>query len=272
MTDTFEWQGRVGDTWATEWQRTDRSFGELQAILLDRIAGYGDRVARVLDIGCGAGATSLAVAERLPRAQILGIDLSSSLVAVANTRASGHPCRFVVADASTWDDPAFRPDLLISRHGVMFFDDPVSAFAHLGAVSTPGARLIFSCFRSPAENAWATEIMALLPDAPASDPHAPGPFAFADRSRVEDILAKSGWKNASPEPVDIAYIAGAGEDPVADALDFFSRIGPAARIAQQLDDASKADFMADLDRVLRNHLYGGTVTFSAAAWIWTATF
>jgi SAM-dependent methyltransferase len=271
MTDTFEWQGRVGDTWATEWARTDRSFAQLQAVLLDRISQLGDRAARVLDIGCGAGATSLAVAERLPGAQLVGIDLSASLIATANARGSGRPCRFVVADASTWDDPAFRPDLLISRHGVMFFDDPVSAFAHLGSISAPGARLIFSCFRSPAENTWATEIMALLPAAPASDPHAPGPFAFADPGRVADILARSGWKNARSDSVDIAYVAGAGADPVADALDFFSRIGPAARAAQQLDGAAKADFMKGLECVLHNHLDGGTVTFGAAAWIWTAT-
>jgi SAM-dependent methyltransferase len=271
MTDTFEWQGRVGDTWATEWERTDRSFAELHTILLDRISQLGGREARVLDIGCGAGATSLGVVERLPGATVVGIDLSSSLIATANARASSRSCRFVVADASTWDEPAFRPDLLISRHGVMFFDDPVSAFSHLGSVSAPGARLIFSCFRSPADNAWATEIMALLPPGPASNPHAPGPFAFADPGRVADILARSGWKNASPEPVDIAYVAGAGVDPVADALDFFSRIGPAARASQQLDGTAKTGFMAGLERVLHNHLNDGTVTFGAAAWIWTAT-
>lgn len=270
MTDSFEWQGKVGQTWAAEWARTDRSLAPVQDALLERLGAFASSPSRLLDIGCGAGSTTIAAAGRFPDADCLGIDLSPALVDVARSRAAGKGCRFEIADASSWSDPAFAPDTLISRHGVMFFDDPVAAFSHLGARAAPGARLVFSCFRSPVENAWATGMTALLPAQPASDPHAPGPFAFADSGRVADILTAAGWQNARAEPLDWDYVAGAGDTAVADALDFFQQIGPAARAARGLDGAARADFLARLEGLLNDHLADGKVTFRAAAWIWTA--
>ena len=118
MTVSFEWQGKVGDTWANEWARTDRSFAELQTLLVDHIAALAPDATRIVDIGCGAGTTTIALAARLPLARCLGIDLSPSLIAVAKGRSAAVPStRFTVADATLWDDPSFHPDLLVSRHG-----------------------------------------------------------------------------------------------------------------------------------------------------------
>lgn len=272
MTDAFDWQGRVGDNWATEWQRTDRSFAPLSAALTDRLLAYtGGKAGDILDIGCGAGGTSLDLAARLPDATIRGIDLSSALVKAAEDRNIFPPrLSFSVQDATQWDGGNWQPDCLVSRHGVMFFDDPVAAFAHLANKSAPDARLIFSCFRDRAANDWAGKIAALLPASPAADPFAPGPFAFADQVHVVSILTAAGWRDVAAEPVDFAYVAGAGADPVADACDFFTRIGPAARALASLDPDRRARFLADLEPLLCNHLDGGSVTFDAAAWIWTA--
>ena len=247
MTDSFEWQGKVGDTWASEWARTDRSFAELQSVLVDHIAAFAPDATRIVDIGCGAGTTTIALATRLPLARCLGIDLSPSLIAVAQGRSAAVPStRFTVADVTLWDDPSFHPDLLVSRHGVMFFGDPIAAFAHLRSVAAPGATLVFSCFRSPTENPWTREIGALLPALPPTDPHAAGPFAFADAERVGAILTQAGWRNARAEPVNYAYIAGAGSDPVGDALAFFGQIGPAARAVHDLRGEALADFLGRL--------------------------
>ena len=271
MTDKSDWQGKVGDNWASEWQRTDRSFGALNDKLVATAATLAPDASNILDIGCGAGATSLALSAALPNAQTLGIDLSQALVRTASKRAAGKPnCTFAVGDASIWSNPLSAPDLLVSRHGVMFFDDPIAAFANLATHAEPGAQLLFSCFRARAENDWATKIAGILPT-PLPEPGVgPGPFAFADEDRVHPILATSGWQDAKAESFDFSYVAGGGDNPIEDAIDFFSHIGPAAPIIRALEGDARAMCLERLKAVLQAQLSGDAVRFEAAAWIWTA--
>jgi SAM-dependent methyltransferase len=271
MTDTAAWQGRVGDVWAQEWYRTDRSFADLSRRLDAAIAALAPPEGRALDIGCGAGGTSLALAAARPHLSVEGLDLSEGLVAVALQRAAeaGLPnLAFSVGDASAIATGPY--DLAVSRHGVMFFADPVAAFTHIRAGLNPGAPLVFSCFRHASENGWATALAEALGE-PVSEPGtAPGPFAFGDPDHVATILAAAGWTAATPQAIDFTYRAGAGDDPVEDALAFFRRIGPAARA---LAEAPKADLPPRLDRLrtmLEAHLRDGAVDFAGAAWIWTA--
>lgn len=271
MTDKAAWQGQVGNTWAAQWARTDRSFTGLTDKLLARASAH--RFERALDIGCGAGELSLALGRGHPHAQIVGVDVSEELVATARHRGANLPnVSFELGDAAIWQGQGYRPDLLVSRHGVMFFDDPVGAFSHLHDLAAPGARLVFSCFRAPAENAWASETTALLPPGSTgpSDPHAPGPFAFADDARVADILGRAGWRNVDFERVGFAFVVGAGDDPVEDALGYFALIGPVARAAAALEDAQKAAFRLRLRKYLERHASGSLVALKAAAWIVTA--
>lgn len=271
MTDTIEWQGRVGQSWASEWQRTDRSFTHLTAELRRRLElmEFGS----VLDIGCGAGELSIVAAQTWPEANVLGIDISPDLIAIARERGAKQPnLRFELGDASRWQPSAdASPDMLISRHGVMFFADPVSAFANLRAASMQKARLTFSCFRTIADNSFFRDIGRLLPasDGPPADPHASGPFAFADEGRVNSILSDAGWQNLQFDRFDFQMIAGAGDDPVADAIGYFSRIGPAARAMAEMDDAARQKFRATLAEFLPAHLQDGVVSMSASVWIVT---
>lgn len=271
MTDKAAWQGQVGSTWAAQWARTDRSFTGLTDKLLAHAGAR--RFERALDIGCGAGELSLALGRNHPHAQIIGVDVSEELVATARQRG-GHLSNvsFELHDAATWQKPDYQPELLVSRHGVMFFDDPVGAFAHLHTIAAPAARLVFSCFRSPAENSWASDTVALLPpgtNAP-SDPYAPGPFAFADATRVEHILDRAGWQDIAFELVDFAFVVGAGDDPVEDAMRYFAVIGPVARAAASLDEEDKKAFRNRLRRYLEKQASGSIVALKAAAWIVTA--
>lgn len=270
MTDISEWQGGVGRNWATEWARTDRSFAGLTKHLLDAIAAEPGE--RIVDIGCGAGEVALAVAAARPQAQVTGVDVSPDLVAAARERGEviGN-ARFLLADATLWADPHGAPDLYVSRHGVMFFPDPPVAFRHLAKVAAPGARFVFSCFRAAAENVWAVEIAKLLPPpAPVTgQPFPPGPFAFADPEHVKRCMA--GWGNFTFTPVDYDYIAGAGSDPVADAMEFFAKIGPTAFAIRTLPASAKASFMDKLEALVQSRLVGGKVTFAAAAWLVSAT-
>lgn len=270
MTDKTEWQGRVGTSWAAQWQRTDRSFAPLTKRLLDAILAQGDHRS-IVDIGCGAGELSIAVASATPLATVLGLDISADLIGVAAARgADTANLRFSVADAAAWRDANFAPDLYVSRHGVMFFDDPATAFTNLADVAAPNVKMIFSCFRSPAENDWARKIGALLPSTPDSNPHAPGPFAFSDPDHVRDILSDSGWADIAFEPVDFDYTAGEGHDPVSDAMDFFAQIGPAARAIRPLSGDTRTDFLNRLRALAEAHVTENAVHFAAAAWIVTA--
>ena len=269
--DTQEWQGRVGKSWAAEWQRTDRSFAALTSELLSRIAELD--FSTVLDIGCGAGELSVEVARTRADAEVLGLDISPDLIDVAKARGAGlDNLTFDLADAASWrSEKGFRPDLLMSRHGVMFFSDPIGAFAHLPQQSARRARVLFSCFRHVSENPFFGSVGSLVEDAvPSPDPHAPGPFAFADAERVRGILSSAGWSDIELEPFDFRMIAGAGDDPVSDAVAYFSRIGPAARAISLMDDDVRAGFKEKLFGFSQSHLAEGTVGLDAGVWIVSA--
>ncbi|WP_295531693.1 class I SAM-dependent methyltransferase [Novosphingobium sp. Chol11] len=269
MTSASDWQGGVGRNWAAEWERTDRTFAALTPDLLRAIAA--EPGAKVVDIGCGAGEIALAVARDRPAAQVVGVDISAELVETAMTRAEGLAnLSFTVADAASWIAPGGAPDLYVSRHGVMFFEDPPAAFAHLARRAAPGARMVFSCFRSVSENTWATEIRELLPPAKpvAADPFAPGPFAFADPDHVRRCL--KGWRDVTFRKLDFAYVAGTGTNPVADALSLLSRIGPAAAAIRTLPDNARPAFERGLLELVQSRHVGGRVCFPAAAWLVSA--
>lgn len=271
MTERSDWEGRVGQKWAAEWRRTDRSFAGLTERLLARASNRP--IIRALDVGCGAGELSLALARGHPDAEIVGLDVSEPLVAVARERGADLPnVSFLLADAADWRGSQFAADLVISRHGVMFFPDPVAAFTNLANGAATNARLVFSCFRDRGENPWAERVVSLLPPGsqPEIQPGAPGPFAFADPNRVEAILAAAGWSEIAFEPVDFAYIAGTGDDALGDARSFFLSIGPAAAAAASLDEQSRAAFITRLDSFVAAHAQGPLVAFPGAAWIVSA--
>jgi SAM-dependent methyltransferase len=265
-----EWQGRTGASWAQEWRRTDRSFGALTERLLRRTREF--RFTDVLDVGCGAGELSLALGSGRPNVRVKGVDISTQLVKVAWERAGNLAnVSFEVADAAQWQ-PAegFTPDLLVSRHGVMFFRDPQAAFANLAGLAAPHAGLLFSCFRDRADSPFFSEVARLLPAPPIpGDPHEPGPFAFADAARVDAILHAAGWGELKFEPYDFAMVAGSGDDPIEDAVGYFSRIGPAARALAELESDERARFADRVRALAERNLSNGIVSLHAAVWIVT---
>jgi SAM-dependent methyltransferase len=273
MTTAYDWTGRIGDVWAEEWRRTDRSFANLTPHLNAAIlAAATPRTRKIIDIGCGAGATTLATAQALPNATVTGIDLSPNLIEIARHRAATQAnASFECADITIAAPNHAPTDLYVSRHGVMFFADPITAFATLAKAAAPGATFVFSCFAERAANRWATEtITATGGDADVPPSTAPGPFAFADPTQVETILENAGWQAAPPERIDFAYRAGEGADPVADAVDYFRRIGPAASAIRDAAPEERERHIARLTQVCERHDNGTTVEFLAAAWIWTA--
>ena len=272
MTQSAEWQGRVGQSWAEEWRRTDRSFSQLTERLLQE--QRGQQFSDVVDIGCGAGEISLAIARNHPHALVTGIDISQDLISAARERgAHMSNAEFLLADAAVWrPDSGRRPQFMVSRHGVMFFDEPAEAFANLRAAAAPDAKLAFSCFQKATDNVWVKELRAAFQaDPPAAAESGPGPFAFGDRARVEFILSQAGWRNIAIEGFDYAMIFGSGDDAVEQALGFFTRIGPVARILSELsDEAERAQVLSRLQDLCEQNRVDGIVAMPAAAWIVTA--
>jgi len=166
-----------------------------------------------------------------------------------------------------------RFDAMLSRHGLMFFDDPVGAFAHLKELAAPGAPFVFSCFRAREENDWATALGPVIerfaPPQPTAPPRAPGPFAFADPDWIATILASAGLESPRIAPLDCAFVTGEGADPIAETLAYFSRIGPFAAVLRELDERRRGEAMAAVAAVAEAHRSGDRVSFTAAYWIVT---
>ena len=268
------WNSRVGDTWVRMQDSLDRAFTPVTAALLTVAAPQPGEF--VLDVGCGSGETTLALADAVgDDGGALGIDISDQLLAKARTRADDllGVAEFRRADAATFDDDGDF-DLIVSRFGVMFFDDPVAAFANLYRLASPAGRLVFACWQPPADNLWATlpmqALAALLPEPPPGDAIAPGPFAFADPERVHAILATAGWHDIRFDDLPFAMVIGDGDDPVAAAVHFNLRIGPAARAIHEAGPQAGAAARALLAAALVPYVDGDTVALPGAVWLVSA--
>ncbi|WP_434416094.1 class I SAM-dependent methyltransferase [Nannocystis pusilla] len=273
-----DWNGRVGEGWRVHQERLDdmmAAYGE--AVLRAAAARPGERV---LDIGCGAGDTALALARAVqPGGAVVGVDVSSPLLERARERAAaaGLDLELRHADASVADLGPGAYDLLFSRFGVMFFADPVAAFTHLRAAARPGARLVFVCWRAAADNDWVVlpqrALRDVVPPLPPPDPEAPGPFSFGARERVERILGAAGFHAVSIAPFDAPLRFGRGDTPeaavddaVAQALD----VGPVSRLLAGQPDDVRARGLAAVRAAFAAHAGPTGVIIRGAAWIVTA--
>lgn len=262
------WNGRTGQRWAADYERIDWNLAEItEAVIPFARAKPGEHV---LDIGCGCGTATLMLGRAVaPNGSIAGVDISAPMLAVARARAhSGQAdIPFIAGDASIYDfQPTF--DLVFSRFGVMFFADPFAAFANIHKAVAPNGRLAFVCWRSMLENAWAAAPFAaakhLLPPQEVSDPHAPGPFALADGARLTDILSRAGFRDIALTKFDGAMNMG---DTAADAANEALNIGPLARAAMDLDDATRATILEVVATAMQRFAGPRGITPAAACWL-----
>lgn len=258
------WNGPSGRAWVDTQDVLDGMFRPFEARLVDVVRISGAR--RVLDVGCGTGSTTLAIARALGAdGCCTGIDVSAPMVVRAEQRArrSGMAAHFVCADAEAFPFAA-RFDLLVSRFGVMFFADPVRAFANLRRAAVPGGRLHAIAWRGPDDNPFMTiaeRAAAPLLALPARAPVAPGQFAFADRRRVQRILHDSGWTGIDIRPLDLACTM-----PEPALLPYLSRMGPVGLLLQEADQATRAQVIATVRAGFAPFVDGTQVRFTAACW------
>jgi ubiquinone/menaquinone biosynthesis C-methylase UbiE len=234
------WNGPTGQKWAKHQTDMDRNLADIAvASLALADARPGERV---LDIGCGNGSTTLMLAEAVgPTGDVTGVDISQPMLAIARTRVQASNIRFIEADAATHPFATDR-DLIFSRFGVMFFVEPVAAFANIRKAANTGGRLAFIAWRKVEENEWAMRpylaALPFLPEQKEADPNAPGPFAFADRERTRGILAEAGFRDITIEPFDGHMRLGASPEHAA--LLLTSLMGPASRALKNVDDETRA--------------------------------
>jgi len=271
-----EWNGTLGQGWATMQTEIDRIVGPFgDAALKAAAARPGERV---VDIGCGCGDTSIELARSVgDRGTVLGVDVSRPMLDVARARAAQERLdgrlSFVDADASSAALPSGQ-DLLYSRFGVMFFDQPTQALTHLRKALRTGGRCVFVCWRTPSDNPWAmTPLVAArkaLNVTPApTDPTAPGPFAFADDARLRRILADAGFENMALDRFDTPVVVGPS---LRAATEGSLRIGPTARLAREVGPQHSATILRAVESALAPFVApDGSVRLTGSTWIVSAT-
>ena len=261
------WNGAAGEAWVEAQALLDTMFAPFAALLVEAAAAVPG--GRVLDVGCGTGGTTLAIARRLGESgRCLGVDISRPMIAAARARAEheGMPVRFECADAESHPFEPAGVDIVVSRFGVMFFEGPVHAFGNLRRATRRGGRLAAIAWRSPAENPFMTTAeraaAPLLPEMPARPPGAPGQFAFADEARVRRILEESGWRSIDVRPIDVVCAL-----PEAELMRYVTRLGALGRVLREADEATRARIVDRVRPAFAPFVEGTEVRFTAACWM-----
>lgn len=269
MVDKLDWQGRVGQEWANKASGLDMLLGPVGNAGISVLGNVAQKP--VLDVGCGAGDTSRALAKI--GADVTGVDVSKDLLAVAEKLGGA---RYILADAAA--DPLGGPyDAIYSRCGAMFFDDPVAGWAHIRGAAVPGANLSIVCWTAVKENGWASiPLKAAAPilgstNTPPPQPGTPGPFAWADPDYFGPILKQAGWQSmawrAVEKPAELS--TGDDPDPVERAIQFTLRIGPLASRLEGVPPEVRVEIAAVLRVAFQDYLDGNAVRVPTKAWVIT---
>jgi ubiquinone/menaquinone biosynthesis C-methylase UbiE len=268
------WNGAAGRRWIGRQETLDLVLQPIQDILLARAAITPGE--RIVDIGCGCGTSTIALARQTGHAgHVMGLDISEPMLARARERAPADlSLEFIIGDATIYP---FRPgsaDLLFSRFGVMFFADPMLSFANMRTALRQEGRLIFASWREPRLNPWMLlplqEAYRHVPRLPEVGPEDPGPFSFAREERVRRILSQAGYTPIGLDAVDLTLDLAVGrglESAVAGALD----IGPVGRALEGHPPEAVAKVRDAIRSALASCQKGDSVPLGASVWIATAS-
>ncbi|MGA2715535.1 MAG: class I SAM-dependent methyltransferase [Bryobacteraceae bacterium] len=264
------WNGADGEFWVRQQERLDRMLAPVTGPLLE-FARTRIRSA-VIDVGCGCGATTVELARAVGSSgRVIGIDISEPMLARAKQRLHQFAeTTYLSGDAAELPLHDLGAELIVSRFGVMFFGDPVAAFANLRTGLVPAGRLRFACWRPLDENPWLQiplhAVYEHAPRLPKPDPEEPGPFSFADTSRVTRILTAAGFTTPSFTPLDVQLnIAASGT--IGDAANQISQMGPAKRALADQPDDIRAAAIESIRRALTSYDGPTGVRLPGAIWL-----
>jgi SAM-dependent methyltransferase len=268
------WNGPGGQRWTDRQQTQDLMLAQVADILIDRARPKAGE--RIVDVGCGCGATTSALAQRVgPTGRVFGIDVSAPMLARARQIApAGLPIDFELADATIYPFEPQSFDLLASRFGVMFFAEPVLSFANMRRALRPSGRLAFACWREPRDNPWLMlplqTVYKHVPKLPELGPDDPGPFAFASEQRVTRILGEAGFAKIAMEPCNLSLDVAVGRGLDA-AVETALEIGPASRALEEQPSELRAAAKASVREALAPFAKGQAVPLPGSIWIVTAS-
>lgn len=264
------WNGPGGAKWVAQQAATDIMLAPVaEALIAHANVPPGGTI---IDIGCGCGATTLALAQKVGSAgKVTALDVSAPMLDVARRRlAPFDRVQCIVGDAATYDFPAGAADLLISRFGVMFFGDPTAAFANMRRGLKPDGRVVIACWRPIDQNPWMQIPLHAaykhVPRLPRPAPDDPGPFSFADPARVTRIFVGAGLTPPRFTPLDVSIdlASGGGLDA---AVDQACEIGATSRALQGQSDEAKEAVKLAVREVLAPYVTATGVPLGGAAWL-----
>lgn len=269
----YDWKGKRGETWREHLGPMEVMLRPIDAPLIDAL---GLRAAcRVADIGCGGGGTSAAVFRRAPAGtEVHGVDISAGLVETARSLSSDPRLSFEVGDMENIDPPQAPYDRLISRFGVMFFQDPPQAFRRLRSWLVPGGRVAFAVWGAPMDNAWVSivrDAVARVVELPSPLPDTPGPFRYAEPGSLQSLLTEAGFEGIETQEWRGELRVGGGVDAQR-ASDY--ALAAFSTFAERLDDAGpekKVEAHAWLRHRLAEHELDGVVSLPGRAFIVTGS-
>ena len=260
------WDGDEGAYWATHPEIFEQSLRRYDPALTEAAAiGPYDAV---LDVGCGTGPATRAAARRATHGEVLGVDLSADMIAVARDRAAAEGLTHVAfeqADAQVHPFDAAHYDVAVSRTGTMFFGDLAAAFANIARALRPGGRFVQLVWQPLPRNEWVATFLATLAagrDLPAPPPDAPGPFSLSDPARTRELLTGAGFGDV--EVTGLREPMWFGTDAER-ATAFIS--GLMAWMVADLDEQRRSSALADLHAAMLAHEGPGGVEFASAAWL-----
>lgn len=260
------WNTSAGQAWVESQEMLDRMYRPIEELLRDAVDPREET--RVLDVGCGAGSTTLAVARKVgPGGSCVGVDISEPMISAGSERARRENLRavFIRADAETYPFNAGEFDAVMSRFGVMFFADEVRAAANLRRACRAGAPLRFVVWRSAGENPFMTaaeEVAApLLPNLAPRDVKGPGQFALGDPDRVKRMLEGGGWERVELRKLDVMCRFRESE-----LLGYLTRLGPVGRALGGVDEETRARVVPVVRAAFERFVEGEEVGFNAACW------
>nr|WP_042186324.1 class I SAM-dependent methyltransferase [Kibdelosporangium sp. MJ126-NF4]CEL17206.1 Methyltransferase [Kibdelosporangium sp. MJ126-NF4]CTQ91564.1 Methyltransferase [Kibdelosporangium sp. MJ126-NF4] len=254
------WNGPEGDFWVERADRLDAGIANyMEPFLAAAAIQPGDSV---LDIGCGTGTTTRAAATR--GGEVLGVDLSGQMIALARQRSAGiEGLRFEVADAQVHDFPEAHFDVAISRNGAMFFEDPVEALGNIRRALKPGGRLVLLAWQPMDANVWISTFRTILAagrDLPKPPPDGVHAFSLSDPERVRILLGKAGFTDVRQTGLTRPMYF--GDDPD-DAAEFIS-----SQFRKLMDEATSRDeIVAALKADMADHVTERGVEYDSASWL-----